>query len=66
MGSRAPTVDDSRDPPQQQNDKHGGRLLSLLTGHAAQKDDVDCKRRYDDERVENLPKTTATVRITTF
>jgi len=48
------TVDDSRDPPQQQNDKNSGGFLSLLARHATQKDDVDCERRNDYESVKNL------------
>jgi len=48
------TVNNSSNSPQQQYDKDGGCLLSLLTGHAAQKYDVDRERRTDDDGIEYL------------
>ena len=54
LSERSRTVDDASDPPQQEDDENGGRFLSLLPRHAAQEDDVDRERRYDDESVEYL------------
>ena len=60
------TVNDSEDAPKKKENQQCQSFLSLNAGNSFDEDEIECKRRNDDDRIEHLQHKDGQTKIQTL